>query len=157
VGRLGRPHGLDGFLGVYVEPSEAVYFEPGSVVYVEDRPLTVRAFRQGKKGPQVAFAGIDDRAGAEQIRGSEVFVVERRQLTEGEYWPDDLVGLEVRPGGGRVVAVTLGAAQDRLVVERGDARFEVPFVDELVPVVDLDRGYVEILEIEGLNSPSDRS
>ncbi len=156
VGRLGKPNGLDGFLGLYVELSEMGYFEPGSVVRVDDRPLTVRALRQGKKGPQVSFEEITDRDAATQVRGAQVFAAQRRWLGEREYWPDDLIGLEVRPGGGRVVAVALGAAQDRLVVERDKGRFEVPLVDELVPVVDVAGGYVEISEIEGLSSPSDR-
>lgn len=121
------------------------------MVYVEADPYTVRATRQGKKGPQVAFEGVTDRSGAEDIRGSDVFVVSARELGDQEYWPSDLVGLEVRPGGGRVVEVAHGPSQDRLVVERGDKRFEVPFVDDLVPVVDLDRGFVELNEIEGLS------
>lgn len=111
----------------------------------------MRALRQGKKGPQLAFDGITDRAGAESVRGAEVFVTRRRELDEGEYWPGDLIGLEVRPGGGEVVDVAHGPAQDRLVVERDGARFEIPFVAALVPVVDVAAGYVEIVEIDGLS------
>lgn len=108
--------------------------------------------RQGKKGPQVAFEGVTDREGAEQLRGTDVFAARRRELDEGEYWPHDLVGLEVRPGGGEVVAVTLGVSQDRLTIRRDGIQFEVPFVDELVPHVNLEEGFVEVVEIEGLNS-----
>jgi 16S rRNA processing protein RimM len=153
---LGRPNGLDGFLGLYVASDDLAHFQPGSVVHVEDRPYTVRAVRRGKKGHQVAFEEVTDREGAERIRGNDVFVEQRRALTDGEYWPEDLVGLEVRPGGGVVVGVSLGTAQDRLVVQRGHARFEVPFVDELVPRVDLEGGFVEVVEIEGLSSPTDQ-
>jgi 16S rRNA processing protein RimM len=151
IGRLGRPHGLEGFIGIYVEDPDLVHLEPGSTVHVAGRPHTVRAIRRGKKGHQVAFEGIMDRAGAEAVRGSEVYVEERRQLDSNEFWPEQLVGLRVRPGGGTVVGVAHGAAQDRLVVERGGVRFEVPFVDDLVPVVDLDGGFVEIVELEGLS------
>lgn len=111
----------------------------------------MRALRQGKKGPQVAFEGIADRHRAEELRGKEVLVAERRELGQGEFWPADLVGLEVRPKGGRVVGVNHGPTQDRLVVERGASTFEVPFVDDLVPVVDVEKGFVEIAEIEGLS------
>lgn len=155
MGRLGKPNGLEGFLGLYVEPAELSHFEPQSIVYIEDRPYTVRAVRRGNKGPQVAFAGVTDRKGAEQIRGNDVFVMKRRELGEREYWPDDLVGLAVRPSGGVVVAVTFGAAQDRLVIDRDGEQFEVPFVVDLVPVVDLDAGFVEVVEIDGLSSLSD--
>ena len=96
---------------------------------------------------------MPDRASAEEIRNSDVFVAGRRQLEEGEFWPSDLVGLEVRPGGGKVIGLEHGPGQDRLVIERGSVSFEVPFVVALVPVVDLEGGYLEIVELEGLTPP----
>ena len=155
VARLGKPNGLDGFLGLYVEPEDLVYFEDNSIVHIGDRPYTVRAVRRGKKGPQVAFAEVTSREQAEAIRGNEVFASERRDLAADEFWAEDLVDLEVRPGGGRVVAVNHGPGQDRLEIERDGVRFEVPFVAELVPVVEVEDGYIEIIEIEGLSEPSD--
>lgn len=153
IGRLGKPNGLNGYIGLYVEPEDLVYFEPGSIVHIRHRRYTVRAARRGKKGPQVAFEDVTDREGAEALRGEDVFVVERRELGVGEFWPEDLIGLEVRPGGGTVVDVAHGVAQDRLVIERGELSFEVPFVGPLVPTVNLEGGYVEVVEIEGLSSP----
>lgn len=150
---MGRPNGLNGFIGLYVEPEDLVHFEPGLTVYVEERPLVVREVRSGKKGPQVAFEEVTDRDGADELRGSDVFATGRRQLGADEFWPEDLVGLAVRPLGGTVVGVVHGAAQDRLVVERGGIRFEVPFVAALVPRVDVEGGYVELAEIDGLSSP----
>lgn len=156
MGRLGKPNGLHGFLGLYVEPEDLTHFQPALVVHVAGSPYTVRAIRQGKKGPQVAFEEVTDRDAAEQIRGSDVFVPRARELGEDEFWPSDLIGLEVRPGGGRVIDVAHGVSQDRLVVEREGMSFEVPFVDDLVPTVDVDEGFVVIEEIEGLSSHSDR-
>lgn len=156
VGRLGRPHGLEGFLGLYVESEDLVHFRVGAIVDAEELPLTVRELRHGKKGYQVAFEEIPDRTEAERIRGRIIAVTERRDLGRDEFWPEDLIGLEVKPGGGVVKGVEHGAWQDRLVIERDDVVFEVPFVDELVPVVDLEGGCVEIVEIGGLNQQSGR-
>ncbi|MEA1904082.1 MAG: ribosome maturation factor RimM [Actinomycetota bacterium] len=156
AGRLGRPHGLDGFLGLYVEPEDLVYFEIGSIVHIQDRPHVVRAVRRADKGHQVAFKEVTNRDGAEKIRNLDVMVASRRELSEGEFWPDQLTGLAVRPGGGTVVGVAHGPGQDRLVVDRDGLVFEVPFVNELVPVVDIDEGYVEVVEIDGLTESSDR-
>ena len=150
AGRLGRPNGLKGFLGLYVEPEDLVYFDLGAVVQIDGRSHTVRGMRRGKKGHEVAFEEVTTRDDAEAIRGMDVFVRSRRRLDEGEYWTDQLVGLDVRPGGGKVVDVEHGSAQDRLVIERDGNRFEVPFVDPLVPVVDIDAGFVEVDEPEGL-------
>lgn len=154
IGRLGRPHGLEGFLGIYIDPDDVALLEPGRAVFVENQQLTVASTRRGDKGYQVAFAEVTDRAGAEQIRGGTVYATERRRLGEDEFWPEELLGLQVRPGGGTVVGVAHGPSQSRLVVERGGARFEIPFVSELVPVVDLDAGYVEIADLPGLTEPS---
>ncbi len=120
------------------------------MVYVTGHPLTVRSIRPADRGYQVAFEEVPDRTGAEQIRNLDVFVAERRLLQDGEFWPDELIGLQVRPGGGVIVGVEHGPAQDRLVIEQGSTRFEVPFVEALVPVVNLEDGYVEIVELEGL-------
>jgi len=117
----------------------------------------VRAVRRVDRGFQVAFEGIDDREAAEEIRGAEVMVEGRRELGEGEFWPEDLVGLEARSvEGGRlgvVVGVVAGLAQDRLVVDGAGSTFEVPFVDDLVPVVDVEQGFVEIVVLPGLIEP----
>jgi 16S rRNA processing protein RimM len=61
----------------------------------------------------------------------------RRNLDEGEFWLDDLVGLEaVDPEGvvlGVVSSIDFGEAQDRIVVATPDGRqVLVPFVSALV-------------------------
>ena len=104
----------------------------------------------------MAFDGVNDRTAAEAIRNQDVEATSRRAREEGEFWADELVGLEVRPGGGTVVGLIHGPAQARLSIERDGHTFEVPFVEALVPTIDLNSGYLEIVEIEGLTEPEDR-
>lgn len=156
---MGRPHGLDGFLGLYIEDEDVESLQPGSTAFLNDRPHQVRAVRRVDRGYQVAFEGIDDRFMAEQIRGLDVSVAERRELTEGEFWPGDLIGLIVfdQEGAqlGTVKDVLFGPGQERLLIgSEGGSTFEVPFVDDLVPLVDLAQGRVEIVSIPGLTEPS---
>lgn len=131
-----------------------MYFEPGKRVFIGDGWYTVRAIRRADRGYQVAFEEVTDRNGADEIRSSDVLVAVRRQLDEDEYWPEQLIGLEVRPGGGVVTGVIHGPAQVRLSVDRDGFVFEVPFVEALVPRVDVEGGYLELVEIEGLTGPS---
>jgi 16S rRNA processing protein RimM len=157
VGRLGRPHGLDGYIGLYVDEGDLVHFQPGKTVFVEGRPYVVGAIRRADRGHHLKLNGVNARVAAEAIRGNDVMAVERRELGENEYWPEDLVGLDVRdPDGkdlGRVLALITGGAQDRLVIEGEGTKFEVPFVTELVPDVDLAGGFVVVNPIEGLIEP----
>lgn len=153
VGRLGRPHGLKGFLGLYVDPEDLPHFEPGSTVFVGDETYVVKATRPADRGPQVLFEGVSDRNAAETIRGQDVSVEIRRQLGDGEYWPEDLVGLEVVTESGTVLgnvtSIVFGAAQDRLVVGEPNG-VEIPFVNALVPKVDVEAGRIEVVDLPGL-------
>jgi 16S rRNA processing protein RimM len=157
VGRLGRPHGLDGYIGLYVDEDDLVHFQPGKTVFVEGRPYVVGAIRRADRGHHLKLDGVNARVAAEAIRGNDVMAVERRELGENEYWPEDLVGLDARdPDGkglGKVSALVTGGAQDRLVIEGEGTKFEVPFVTELVPDVDLAGGFVVVNPIEGLIEP----
>jgi 16S rRNA processing protein RimM len=130
-----------GQVTVVLEPGDRSYFEPGSLLSTDDgHTLTVSsasAFRD--RGLIVGFEGVIDRDGAEALRGSTVSVPadSRRDLDEGEFWPDDLVGLEaVDPEGtvlGVVSSIDVGTVQDRIVVTTPDGReVLVPFVSALV-------------------------
>ena len=67
----------------------------------------------------VRFAEVRDRTGAEALRGTSFTIdaAERRDLEEGEYWVEDLVGCAVVDQDGDpigvVESVEFGAAQDR--------------------------------------------
>ncbi len=157
IGRLGRPHGLNGYIGLYAEEADLVYFSKDNTVFISDRPYVVRAIRRADKGFHLKLDGVDTREGAEAIRGNDVVVTERRSLEEDEFWPDELAGLVVVDEHGREIGVVRelapGTAQDRLVVEVDGAVYEIPFVKDLVPDVDLDGGRVEIRPIPGLVEP----
>lgn len=103
--------------------------------------LTVLAVRPHRDHLLVAFEEVPDRTSAEAMRNMELLVAGDRRppLESDEYWVSDLVGLQAQdPGGaqlGIVAAVVTGDAQDRLVIDTGHDRVEVPFVPELVPAV----------------------
>jgi len=115
-------------------------------------PHTVRVVeaQPHKEGLIVFLEGVADRTSAEALRGAALLIDrdERRQLGSDEFWPEDLVGLEVRDLAGadlgRVVDVIVTGVQDRLVVTCSDQQVEVPFVADLVPVVDVEAGYIVV-------------
>ena len=141
VGRIGRPHGIAGEVTVVPDTDDPGRFAPGSELATPDgTALRVRSARPYRdRGLIVAFEGVADRDAAESLPGTTLLgdAADRRSLGPGEWWPEDLIGLEAVDGSGMplgtVAGVVVGDVQDRIVVATpGGERVEVPFVDELV-------------------------
>jgi 16S rRNA processing protein RimM len=158
VGRIGAPRGVRG--DVFVEPWTDVpdeRFLAGAVLRTPSGSLTVTA-ASGATGKQVVhFAGVDDRAAAEALRGTELFIpaADRPRLEDpDEFYDSDLVGLTaVTVDGvlvGTVTSVTHAGAAAYLVVDGGGRECLVPFVAAIVPAVELGAGRVVIDPPEGL-------
>ncbi len=103
-----------------------------------------------------SLEGVDDMNIAEDLVGSSVYVpnLEIKDLKENEYFYHDLVGLTVYDEAGNLIGIVdhiLKAGNDVLVIkdELGKESM-VPFVDELVPEVNLIEKTITIKNIEGL-------
>ncbi len=149
---------MGGHVTVRVESDVAERFVPGArFPGPAGDDLLVDDVRDAERGIHLRFEGHHTREAAESLRGLELTIdaAQRRTLDEGEYWPDELVGLRaIDPSGGEIGIITdfvEGHAQDRLRIRTGDGReFEVPFVLDLVPDVDLEAATVTIQPIPGL-------
>ncbi len=132
---------------------------PGAV-FLSDQdppvPHTVTGAAPYRDDLLVEFAEITDRSGADLLKGTSFTIeaAERRDLDDDEFWPDDLVGCaavdEAGTPIGVIEAVEFGAAQDRLVLRTDAGRFEVPFVDAIVPTIDLEARVVVLTPPAGL-------
>lgn len=158
VGTVGRPQGLRGQVTVRPRTDQIeARFAPGTELSADGRTLSVisHALVQGKL--VVTFAGVGDRGAAEALRGTELWAeAGEDDLDEGEFHDASLIGLSVvtpeQQQVGTIVAVEHPPAQDLLVVRTPHGDRLVPFVAELVPEVDVDRGVAVIVPIPGLLS-----
>lgn len=144
-------------MAVHPETDNPDRYSPGRLISTESGlVLTVERCQQRPGSLLVRFEGVVDRTAAEALAGEQLFIdsEDRRPLEPGEYWPEDLIGLEARATDGRLLgrveAVIEGAAQYRILVRGANGSFEVPFVEALVPEVDLSSGNIVIATIEGL-------
>jgi 16S rRNA processing protein RimM len=158
VGRVLRAHGIRGEVVIAPESDNPDRFTRGAVLLDPNgASLTIRGVKPHKGMLIVAFEEVEDRTAAETLRGVWLSIdpTDRRTLGPDEFWPEDLVGLDVRDLEGRtlgqIVDVLLGA-QDRLVVRSARGTVEIPFVTELVPEVEPDAGFVTVNPIPGLFS-----
>jgi 16S rRNA processing protein RimM len=173
VGRLVAAQGLRGELRVLPLSDFAERFTAagprwlrrgGAAAATEPaQPTELLAGRQlpGKELFVVRLAGIDDRTAAEALVGHELLVraSDRPPLAPGEFHLLDLVGLEVRlPGEGAppqpigTVTDLLHAGNDLLEVQLKESgrRILIPFVEAIVPVVQLEQGWIGITPPPGL-------
>ncbi len=165
VGRLVKAHGLKGALKVelYTDDPDG-RFAPGSTFTLQvpesspwhGKPLTVREFRWMNSHPVAFFEGVDDRSAAEGLVRAILWVDQDPETapTEDNAWYDhQLTGLDVVRDGdvvGRVVRVDHLPAQDLLVVKAEEREVLVPFVQAIVPEVDIAAGCVVVTPPPGL-------
>ncbi|HZC71757.1 MAG TPA: ribosome maturation factor RimM [Jatrophihabitans sp.] len=158
VGRVGPARGVRG--DVFVEPwtdAPAERFAPGSVLQAEPGPLTVEAASSAGGRLVVHFAGVDNRAAAERLRGAELAIPAdtRPGLDDpDEYYDTELVGLSAYTVDGvelgPVARVVHAGGASYLVLDLAGSERLVPFVAAIVPTVDLEAGRVVVDPPEGL-------
>jgi 16S rRNA processing protein RimM len=148
VGRVGKPHGLDGSFFVEHASEDERRFARGATLHVDGEPAEVVGSKRSRGRPVIKL----DR---EVLRGAEL-AVPREELPppgEDEYYEFQLVGLQVVEDGGRelgkVIALHPGPANDALELEGG---LLLPLVGTCVLQVDLEAG--RILVAQGFASPS---
>lgn len=126
VGRVSRPHGLRGQVVLEMVSNRRERLEKGAVLSGRAGDLRVEhaVAAPGSGGRRrfiVSFAGVDDRAAAEALRGE---VLRGEPIDDPDaWWVHDLVGAQVvTPSGtglGRVEAVEDNPASDLLVLDSG--------------------------------------
>ncbi len=138
--------GLRGEVEVAVESDAPERFAPGSRLLTAERTLTVRTSRVHRDHTIVTFEQIDDRTGAESLRGVELFIdaADARPLEQGEYWDHDLVGCTVVTTDGRTIGdvtdVLHQAANEVLVVtgkgKSTEREYLIPLIGDVVRTVE---------------------
>jgi 16S rRNA processing protein RimM len=141
VGRVGRPHGLDGAFVVERASDDPARYRVGTRLVVDGTGAEIVASRAVGKG-RVAIRL--DRAVS---RGAEL-AIRRSELPPSEpdtWYAFELEGLVVEDEAGsaigRVTGVHPGAANDNVELEDGTL---IPLIDDALVAVDLERGRIVV-------------
>jgi len=160
VGRIGRPHGVRGYVVVGVRTDEPeLRFAPGSRLDTDPEdagPLIVAAVRSHSGELLVRFEGVSDRDAAGELRGVWLLIDSGTIAPSDdpdEFHDHELIGLTVRTADGTEIGVVedvLHHGQDLLAVRAGSRQILVPFVRAIVTDVDVKSGILVIDPPSGL-------
>jgi 16S rRNA processing protein RimM len=139
VGKVGRPHGLDGAFVVEHASEDERRWRVGATVLVDGEPATITATRRvGGSRRAIALDRSVQRGAELAIRVSDL-----PPTGPDAYYAFQLVGLVALDEGGqelgRVVAVHPGVANDNLELSDG---LLVPLIEDAVRTVDVDGGRI---------------
>jgi len=132
VGRIDRPHGVQGEVLVSLRTDRLERISPGAVLHADSGALTIESSRPHQHRWIVQFDGVFGREAAEALHGQ---VLRAEPLDDPDaLWVHDLVGADVvTPDGrswGQIVAVQANPAHDQLELDSGVLVPVVFVVDE---------------------------
>ncbi|HST14019.1 MAG TPA: ribosome maturation factor RimM [Gaiellaceae bacterium] len=142
IGKVGRPHGIDGAFFVEQPSEDARWWRTGARFLAGSVPVEVVAHRTSSGRPVIKVEPAVERGVL-----LEVDRVDLPATAEDEYYAFELVGLQVVEETGRslgtVAAVTPGVANDVLELDSGVL---LPMVEDCIRVVDIAAGRIEVAE-----------
>ena len=145
VGRIGRAHGIGGEATIEVRTDEPqLRFAIGARVQTNTRgDLTITSHRLHNGTLLLGFAGVTDRNGVEALRDTLLYadVDITEQSAPNEYHVMQLIGcqafLESGELFGELTDVLNLPGQDVLSIATASGEVLIPFVQQLVPHVDV--------------------
>jgi 16S rRNA processing protein RimM len=160
VGRIGRAHGVRGEATIEVRTDDPdARFPVGASLQTDPAshgPLTITSGRVHNGILLLGFAGISDRTAVEKLRNTLLLsdVDIDAETSDDLYHVVQIKGCHVFLEDGREVGVVSDVlelpAQDTLVIETSGGEKLVPFVNEIVPLIDIKNRKIVIAPPEGL-------
>jgi len=156
VGRIVNAHGIKGEVRVQPRDGDPSFLTRFETFYVDGKPVTPTANHVHKSLVLMKFPGVDDMNAALTYKDKDLYI--RRadaRLPEGEYFDDELLGLEVYDAAsgaclGELTAVDPYPAH-KVYTVRGTREYLIPAVkDVFIKSVDLDLNRMEVHVWEGL-------
>jgi 16S rRNA processing protein RimM len=154
VGRVNRPHGLEGVLRIWPYAGNDASFLKAKTVILESlsgktHEYGVAFIKRHKNIFLLKLKGVDSPDVAEEYRGAEIYV-RKEELTheEGEYFWDELLNLDVYLDTGKYLGILSqvipAEGHDIYAVTQGDREILIPAVHEVVIEIDIKKGRIVV-------------
>ena len=156
VGRIVNAHGIRGEVRVPPRDGDPYFLTEFKTFYIDGKPVTPTANHVHKSLVLMKFPGVDDMNAALTWKDKVLYIRrEDAHLPEGEYFDDELLGVEVYDEAtgallGEIKQVETYPAS-KVYTVKGEKEYLVPAVkDAFIRSVDLDKNRMEIHLWEGL-------
>ena len=156
IGRILSPWGNEGKLKVAVETDFPQRFTSSSKVYINQQPATIDSVRWHKGNAIIKLSSIDSVEEAKKLQGQpvEIHHSQLQPLPEGQYYHFQLIGLEVWTTQGELIGkiteILSKTSNDIYIINGARGEILVPAIEDVVKLIDTDKGYLIIEAIKGL-------
>ncbi len=153
VGRLRRPHGVQGEIQMDVLTDFPERMRAGKTIYIGDthEPMRLTGVRGHDRAMILRFPGIESPEAVGRFRNMVVYVKadELPKLPEGEYYHHQLLGLSVVDESGQALGslsdILETGANDVYVVKTAEGKeLLLPAIEEVILEVNLERGEMRV-------------
>jgi 16S rRNA processing protein RimM len=164
IGVIGRPHGIKGAFRLFLYNPSSQVLRIGQGVRLcspppggESSARLVAAVQRSGKYCIVRLEGIERREQAAELTGAHLLVSrgDLPRLDDGEFYVDDLIGLDVWQDGRLLGAISGSREQggvEVINVSDGERDLEIPLVGEFVVDIDFSGRRVEVRDTGDLPS-----
>lgn len=156
AGKIVNTHSLKGEVRIYPYCDSAEFLCELDHLYIDGEKIKIVSSRVHKGQALVKFKGINDINEAEPLIGKVVYFNKNEvKLEEGQYFIDDINGLEVYDADtneyyGKVVNVIITGANDVFEVKNENRMLLIPKIDDVIKEIDLKNKKILITPIKGL-------
>ena len=156
IGQIVKAHGIRGEVRIKPRDGDAAFLTKFKTFLLDGRPVSPTACHIHKSLVLAKLPGVDDMNAALALKGKNLYIRrEDARLPAGEYFDDELLGLDVYDADsgqclGELTAVEPYPAH-KLYTVRGQREFLVPAVkDVFIKSIDMEENRMEIHVWEGL-------
>jgi 16S rRNA processing protein RimM len=161
IGRVVKTHGVRGKVKVEYFGEDLHRFSLYREIFIEGEKGRPEPYEIVEAIPQpprliLRLKGIEKIEEAEPLIGKEILIKKEAlpELEEGEYYWMDILGMEVETEEGKrigkVKEIFPTGANDVYVVEGKRREIFLPATEEVIQSIDLKRGVVKVIRMEGL-------
>jgi len=161
IGRVVKPHGVKGKMKVEYFGEDLHLFSLYREIFIEDEKGRPEAYEILETIPQpprliLRLKGIEKIEEAELLIGKQILIKKEAllELEEGEYYWADILGMKVETREdkriGKVKEIFRTGANDVYVVEGKRGEILLPAIEEVIQSIDLKRGVMKVIRMEGL-------